>query len=285
MCAPMKRLAAALVALTSLVALPASAQDFAGPGLTDLVHARNVGMGGAYRSLGYGGEVVTGNPAAMSLYKRYQVEASASWDIPNGFGLATVALADSTTAVAAGVAYQFVTYGGQERRSAHLSTLALATGLGEVLHVGISARHQVIVGATNANSIAVAAGLALRPVEWLTLGVSGHNLNATYNRDVTRFFVGSVSGLFLNQLSPAVDVRADFNLPTPRFALHAGLEWLVDKTWPLRIGYERDGIRGREFLSGGVGYFDAGSGVDLGYRHELGGDGGRMIALTAKLQI
>lgn len=242
-------------------------------------------MGGAYRSLGYGAEAVTGNPAAMSLYKRYQVELSGSWDIPNGFGFGTLALADSTTPVAAGVAYQFASYGGLERRSGHLSTFALAAALGELVHLGVAVRHQAITGATNANSVTGNAGVVVRPASWLSLGLSGHNLVATYNRDVTRYFAASASGLFLGQLSPAVDVRADFNAPSPRFAVHAGIEWLVAMALPLRIGYERDGIRGREHVAGGIGYFDAGNGIDLAYRHELGGSQGRMLALTLKLTI
>lgn len=268
-----------------LFCLPALADDLEGPGLDDLMHARNVGMGGAYRAMGYGAEVVGGNPAAMSLYKRYQTEVSGSWDVPNGFGLGTVALADSTTEVAAGIAYDFVTYGSLDRRYAHLTTFALATALSESLHVGISARHQIITGATNTNSITMNAGLVIKPVEWLCLGVSGHNLIANYNRDLTRYFVASASAMFLGQLSPAFDLRADFNQAAPRFAYHGGVEWLLDKTWPLRVGFERDDIRGHQFVSGGLGYFDGGSGVDFAYRQELGGDEGRLLSLTIKMQL
>ncbi len=249
------------------------------------MHARNLGMGGAFRSLGYGAEAVTGNPAAMSLYKRYAMELSGSWDVPLGYGLGTLALADSTTEVAAGIAYDFVTYGVDQRRAAHLTTFALSTMLGERLAVGVSARHQVLTGATNANSITLNGGLVVRILDFIYLGASGHNLLPVYNPDITRYFVGSLSALLFAQLSPAFDVRADFNGPTPRFAYMGGVEWLVDKAFPLRAGYEYDGIRGHQYVSGGVGFFDEGSGVDVAYRHELGGDEGRMVSLTLKMQM
>ena len=65
--------------LAWLVATPVLAQEKASPGLDDLMHARNLAMGGAYRSLGYGAESVGGNPAAIAMFKRYQVEASGTW--------------------------------------------------------------------------------------------------------------------------------------------------------------------------------------------------------------
>lgn len=275
-----------LALVLALVASPALAQAAKGPALEDLMHARNVAMGGAYRAMGYGAEAITGNPAAMSLFKRYTVELSGSWDVPNGFGLATAAVSDSSSGdVAAGVAYDFVTYGVDDRRWAHLTTFALAMPVSEMVHLGVSARNQIITGATNTNSISLNAGVVVKVASFLNVGVSGHNLVPVYNRDVTRFFAASVSGVFFGQLSPAIDVRADFNGPTPRFAYHGGLEWLVSMTYPLRLGYERDDITGHQYVGGGVGIFDAGSGIDFSYRHELGGDEGRLLALTVKFQM
>lgn len=274
-----------LFALVTL-AVPAEAQSFTGPGLEDAMHARNLAMGGAFRAMGYGAEAITGNPAAMSLFKRYQMELSGSWDIPNGYGLGTAAISDSLSSdIAAGVAYDFVTYGGLDRRWAHLTTFALAMPLSQMVHLGASVRHQIITGATNTNSITASAGLVVRPTTFLTLGVSGHNLLPNYNRDLPRYFAGSVSMLLFGQLTPCFDVRADFNAATPRFAWSGGVEWMLSMSYPLRAGYERDDITGHQYVSGGVGIFDEGSGVDFAYRQELGGDGGRMVAMTLKLQM
>lgn len=258
----------------------------AGADLRDMMSARNVAMGGAYEALGYGAETIGGNPAGLSLFKRYQLEASGLWDVPQGYGMAQAALADSaSSAVAAGVSYQFATFGEQDRRWSHITTMAMAYALADWLHLGVAGRHHVITGGSNTNSITVNAGLILKPWPFLSLGVSGHNLINNYNKDITRYFVASVAGLFFNQLSPVFDLHADFNQAAPRFAYHAGLEWLIAQTVPLRAGYQFDGIGGHQYVSFGTGYFNEGSGIDLSYRHEIGGDGGRMLALTLKLQL
>jgi hypothetical protein len=275
-----------LVALLSVtVAGAALAQIESSPDLRDLMHSRNMAMGGAYESLGYGAETIAGNPAALSIYKRYQIEATGSWDIPQGFGFGSLGLADSTNPLAAGIQYHFATYGGPERRWAHLTTLALAYAIADVFHLGIAARHQAIVGASNTNSVTMNAGLVVRPIEYVSIGFSAHNLISVYNRDVSRYFVASISGQFFRQLSPAFDLRMDFNEVNPRFAFHGGVEWLIAQTWPVRLGYQYDGIANHQYISFGAGWFNEGSGVDLAYRHELAGQGGRLISLTLKLQL
>lgn len=255
------------------------------PDLRDLQHARNMAMGGAYEAMGYGGEAVGGNPAALSLYKRYQIEASGSWDVPLGYGSGSLAIVDSTNPLVAGISYTFATFGGSERRWAHLTTLALAYAIGEILHLGLTARHHVLIGATNANSVSMNAGLVVKPVDFLTFGFSGHNLISVYNPDVSRYFVASIAGQFFEQLSPAFDLRMDFNEPQVRLAYHAGIEWLVASTFPFRVGYQYDGIAQHQYLSGGVGWFSDGSGIDLAYRHEIGGQQGQLLSLTLKLQL
>lgn len=279
---PVKRLALLVMTLVGEAAL-AQAVPVA-PDLRDMMHARNVAMGGAYEAMGYGAESVGGNPAALSLFKRYVTEGTGSWDIPQGYGNASLALLDSTNSLAMGISYHFATYGGFERRWAHITTLALAFPIADWLHIGLAGRNHILVGATNTNSITVNAGIIFRPGEWLSLGFSGHNLIPNYNVDITRYFVASASSLLFSQLTPAVDVRFDFNQQTPRYAVHAGLEWLIAQVVPIRAGYEWDGIMGHQYISGGLGYFSSGSGVDLAYRHELGGAGGKMISLTIKLQ-
>lgn len=264
---------------------PAPAPPPAGADLRDLMHSRNIAMGGAYMSMGYGAETLGGNPAALSAFKRYQIEASGSWDVPNGMGFGTLALADSTNQIAGGISYHFATFGGLERRWAHITTLALSYAIADWIHLGVSGRHHVLVGASNTNSITMNAGLLIRPVQFLSLGVSGHNLINNFNRDITRYFVASVSALILNQLTPCFDLRADFNQATPRFAYHGGLEWLIAMTVPIRIGYQFDGIMNHQYISGGIGWFSEGSGIDLAYRHELGGAQGRLISLTIKIQL
>lgn len=273
-----------LASLLSSVAL-AQVGEGTSPDLRDLMSARNMAMGGAFEALGYGAEVINGNPAALSLYRRYTIELNGAWDVPQGFGFGSLSLADSTNAMAMGISYNFATFGGEQRRWAHVTTVAMAYSFADWIHLGVTTRHQALVGASNTNSITMNAGLMFRPVQWLTFGFSGHNLIPVYNRDVSRYFVGSVSMIILGQLTPAFDLRMDFNQSNPRLAYHGGLEWLIAETFPVRLGYQYDGIMNHQYLAAGIGWFNEGSGVDLGYRHELGGQEGRLISLTIKLQL
>lgn len=274
------------LAIAAVTAAAAAAQPTpVSPDLRDVMSARNVAMGGAFESLGYGAEVILGNPAALSAFKRYQIELNGGWDPGLGYGFGNVAVADSTNSLAAGISYQFATFGGSDRRWAHTTTLALAYPLAEFLHLGVAARYNVLVGASNTNSVTMNAGLVVRPFDFLAVSFSGHNLIPNYNVDLPRYFVVSVSGLFLKQLTPVFDLWMDFNQPTARFSYRGGLEWLIAESFPLRIGYQYDGIVNKQYISGGVGWFTEGSGIDLAYRHELAGGDGRLISLTLKLQL
>jgi opacity protein-like surface antigen len=192
--------------------------------------------------------------------------------------------------VAAGLSYAFATFGGIDRRWAHVTTLALSVPIADFLHLGVAVRHHALVGASNTNSVSLNAGIVFRPAEWLSLGISGHNLIPVYNIDITRYFVASVSSLIVGQLTPVFDLTVDFNQANPKLAYHGGVEWLIANTVPVRVGYEYNGITGHQYFSFGLGYFSNGSGIDLAYRHELGApsDGyaaGRLLSISLKLQV
>ncbi len=276
----------ALVLLLSASSALAQSKVAQPPNLLDTMSARNYAMGGAYHALGYGTESITGNPAALALYKRYQLEASGAYDFSNQFGYGTIGLADSTTEVAAGLAYQFVAYGPPgQRRTAHLSTAATALALNDAIALGISIRHEAIVGYHDGNSVTMAAGLVVRPVQYLTIGLSGNNLIGVWNDDVPRYFVFSLAGSLPYLISPVFDLRADFNDPKgPRFAYSGGIEWVVGQAFPIRAGYSYDDIDHTQHLGFGLGWFSDGSGIDLAYRHELGGTNGHLVSLTVKVQ-
>jgi hypothetical protein len=257
------------------------------PNLQDVMAARNYGMGGAYRALGYGAEAITGNPAALSLFKRYTLEISGAYDFKNVWGYGGISISDSiTNEIAAGVTYQMVSLGNNEsRRLAYLTTAASAYPLSESFHVGISTRHQVITGEDNTNSITMSAGIIFRPWEALCLSVSGHNLIGVWSEDVPRYFTFGISSLLGGQFTPTVELRADFNQPqNARIAFSGGLEWLAGDSFPLRVGYSYDQISATQHVGFGVGYFTEGSGIDLSYRHEINGTEGKMLSLTIKIQ-
>lgn len=277
------------VALLLLVSTAAAAEGVAKPpNLQDVMAARNFGMGGAYRALGYGAESITGNPAALSLFKRYTLELSGAYDFQNVWGYGGISVSDSiTNEVAAGVTYQMVSLGnGDDRRLVYLTTAASAYPLSQAFHLGLAMRHQVISGGSDpSNSVTMSAGLIFRPFDELCFSLSGHNLIGVWNEDVPRYFAFGISSLIGGQLTPTVELRADFNQPqTPRVAFSGGVEWLAADTFPIRLGYSYDQMTNTQHVGFGLGYFSGGSGVDLSYRHEINGTQGKMLSLTIKIQ-
>jgi hypothetical protein len=255
--------------------------------LRDLMQARNYGMGGAYHALGLGAEAVDGNPAAMPVHKFYEIAAAGAWDLGTkfGFGSLTV-LASQTSSLAAGASYHFVEVGrGDENRHTHFMTLALALPLADSVMVGVSGHYALTDGAFHRSGTTVDAGLLVKLSDAITLSASGHNLVDIKNPDVVRYYVGGVGyskGLF----TFAADVRADFaSAPTAKLSYHGGLEYIFSASVPLRAGYTYDSLSSSHFVSGGLGFLAETGGLDFAYRHEIGGNEGRLLALTFRFRL
>jgi opacity protein-like surface antigen len=274
-----------LIALcVSTAALAQPAED-----LRDVMSARAYGMGGAFRALGLGTESVLGNPAAMALFPSYRVEATGAWDVEQKEGLLGISVLDaSTSRLAMGLDYHWVSLGrGGARSSAHLSSLGVGLPLGPSVFIGGVARYLRLSGESRyANSVTADAGLLLRLAPSLVVGASAHNLIDTGNPELTRYFSAHV-GVLTQSLSVAADVRGDFVTDGKNtFTYAAGLEYLVGQVLPVRLGYTYDGFQRISQLSTGLGFItEGGGGLDLAYRHDLGGEKGRLLALTFRMQM
>ena len=269
------------VFLVQLVLYPALAFSQGEPNLSDLMRARNYAMGGAYRAVALGGEAITGSPAALALRRRYEFELSGAFDSQTKFGYASAAVIDSqTTDLAAGVSYHFVSLGrADQQRSVNLATLAFAAGISENVFIGGAVKYLVESGAVSANAVTVDAGLLVRLSEGLIATITGQNLVDIHNQDLSRYYALGLA-YATGAITVAVDGRADFTGPSTRFAYHTGLEYIVSGAFPVRAGYAHDNIIGTDYISGGLGYAGKGGGIDFAYRHELGGNNGRLFALT-----
>ncbi len=264
----------------SLALVPGLSLAQSAPGLVDLVNARSMAMGGAYRALG-AGDSLSGNPAAMLVRKLYQLETTGAWDSASKFGFAGASIVDSQTSqVAGGLSYHYASLGrGDERRGAHLTSLGLATPFTDKLFAGVAGRYLLIASA--ANAITLDAGLLLRVSDAFSVAVSGHNLIDIRHPEMERYFAFATA-YSAGALTLAADLRAKFS-PTTQLAYSGGLEYVAGGAFPLRVGYSYDNISGNQFVSGGIGYLGpAGGGIDFGYRHEIAGIGGRLFALTLK---
>lgn len=281
--------------LLSLAPL-AHAQDGAEPGtsqqpraedLRDLLSARGHGMGGAWRAFGVGAESGTGNPAALGIFRSYRVEITGAWDWVGQDAFGMVAVADSVSSpLAAGVSYQLVTLGKDlERSTAHVNTLAMALPLADSFLIGVSTRYLLLRGARQANAITGDAGLLFRPSPAFALGVSSHNLIGTGNPELTRYH-SAHAAVLVGMLNLAADVRADFETNNRTTLTYSGgLELVLGQSFPVRAGYTWDGFTRSSQVGVGLGLLTQGGGLDLAYRHDFGGEDGRLVALTFKLQV
>jgi opacity protein-like surface antigen len=256
--------------------------------LRDIQSARAYAMGGAYRALGLGTEAVLGNPAAIAMWRMYRMEAHGAWDTAGKDAFAGVSLMDAKTSeLAAGLDYHILSLrSGEGRATAHFSTLAFALPITQGVFIGTSIHYLRLTGPRRANSSTVDAGLLLRFSDSFTAGFSAHNLIDTQNPELTRYYsahVGYLTGL----LTVAADVRADFESQDKRILTYsAGVEYILGQVLPVRLGYTYDGFSKASQLGMGLGFMtESGGGIDLGYRHDLGGDKGRLLALTIKLQV
>lgn len=280
----LERIALLSFAIT-LVAQTASAQ--AQGTLNDLLHARNYAMAGAYRAHGLGAEAVLGNPAAITLYKRYQLDVTGAWNPTTKLGFIGSSIVDSSTAeVGAGVSYQLVSVppeADEGTTTAHVSTLGLAMPLGTALHLGVSGRHVVLSGGLQNNGITVDAGLLLKPIELLAISFSGHNLIDVHNPLLPRYYVGGAA-LLVGPFTAAFDLTARFLDEGTSLSYALGAEYLAFGSVAVRAGFATDPTRDARWLGVGAGFMTEGGGLDFGYRQELGRDS-RVLALTLKLAV
>jgi hypothetical protein len=277
--------------LTLLLALCLSTTVFAQSeveDLRDVMSARAYAMGGAYRALGLGTEQVLGNPAGIALWPMYRMEAHGGWNIQGKDAFGAVSVMDAKTSpVAAGMDYHFLTLrNGAGRVTAHYSTLAMALPITPGVLVGASVHYLRMSAPRQANATTPDLGLMLRFSEGLTLGFSAHNLIDTGNPELTRYY-SAHAGFLTGLLSIGADVRGDFESQEGAVLTYSGgLEYIVGQAFPVRLGYTYDGFRKASQLGVGVGFMTSeGGGLDLGYRHDLGENGGRQLAFTIKVQV
>ncbi len=271
------------LSLSTTVYAQSDAED-----LRDIQSARAYGMGGAYRALGLGTEAVLGNPAAIAMWKMYRMELHGSWDTTGKDAFGGVSVMDAKTSdLAAGLDYHIVSLrSGAGRATGHFSTLAFALPITPGVLLGTSIHYLKMSEPVRSNASTVNLGLLLRFSDSIALGFSAHNLINTQNVELTRYYsvhAGYLAGL----LTLAADVRADFESRDRRILTYAvGAEYILGQALPVRLGYSYDGFQETSQLGVGLGFMtQGGGGIDLGYRHDLGGEKGRLVALSIKLQV
>lgn len=268
----------------ALIVLPSLALAQSNP-LRELMNARTLGGGGAYRALGLSADAAIGNPATLSTFQRYQIELGGAWDFgPHFRNLSFSAVDSKTGAVAAGLDYHYLSFEGEEgRKGAHAATLALAFPIVSKVHIGASGRYFNVPGESKISAGSMDVGLVIKPMDSLQLGAVGHNLIGTGHAILGRYY-SFAAGFITGSLTAAVDVRADWEQePEAAYVTNLGAEYVFSAGIPLRAGYTHDSSNGGHYVSFGSGIWGQGGGLDIGYRHETNGPG-RLLGLTLRIQ-
>jgi hypothetical protein len=274
----------ALLVVSLLAATAVSAQPV---GFDQALEAREVAMGGAYRALGNTAVGVDGNPAALALYKVFQIDAGGAYDFGNKtWYLAGYARDSQSSVLCAGYSFHFLsqevnTPSGTTSVSGFQQVLALALPVADYMTVGVSS-HWIIESDLNINAASLDAGAAFKIGTIATLGFAGHNLINTYHPvQLGRYFDLS-TGLHFGPVELAIDALSNFGPNQFHPKLLFGTEVAIGKSFLIRAGfdwYTRTNVAAPQYyLTAGVGFVVDKGGFDFGYRQSLNGVGNLLVA-------
>jgi hypothetical protein len=255
---------------------------FARPAAAQIVdNPRGAAMGTAVRGDPLGTSALEYNPAGMSRAYLYTLEGHYFRGGPGDRNVVGVAVVDSKTqpALAVGVGYGFeFTDGGADLEvQGHDIKLGFASALvPKKVHAGLTLNYLTyeFEGADPLDGFTLDAGMLFSITPALHLGLVGHDLINLDHPSKPRRAGGGVAytGALLTL---DVDALVDFDSQDdPKPVVATGLEILAAETVPLRLGYEWDGARETQWVSGGVGFISSGqaatgSQIGVTYRQSL----------------
>jgi hypothetical protein len=268
----------------SLAPLLAAASALAQPvGFEEALEAREVAMGGAYRALGTTAVGVDGNPAAIGLYKMFQIDAGGAYDFGNQTWYVAGYTRDSQSSpLAAGYSIHYlsqpVTTGTQTTNiTGFQQVFAFALPLADFVALGVST-HWINESQLHINAASLDVGVAFKIAKVATLGFAGHNLIDTHHPvQLGRYFDLS-GGAHFGPVQLAIDIRSNFgpNQFHPKYSF--GTEVFLGSSFCLRGGVEWYTLPQSVFLTTGAGIVVDKGGFDLGYRQSLNGVGSLFVA-------
>jgi hypothetical protein len=269
--------------LATVLSIPclSSAQVATAPELP--TSTRMMALGGNAQALAQSTSAAYSNPAAMSLGRVYHVDSSVLYDPTIGRWMFGGAVADSTRMVSAALSYHYSFVDGPSGvRSHHDARLAVSVLLTEGIALGLTGRYMNLGGPLSSNTrlgtdfagVTFDAGVALRPVSFLTLAVTGYALT---NPDTALSPIsvgGGVAIAPIETLNIVGDTVWDLrSFSEPRMRVNGGVELLLGKV-PLRAGYLYDDTRfggAVHTVTAGLGYIDRLFGAELSMRQDVAG--------------
>lgn len=287
----MRRLTALLLAAASLPAL--AEEGPLPPTPTNYVYARSMGMA-AYHGISGDNDSIFYNPGAMAAQKvfltnlggmLYRVGADTDATV---FGGSVVD--SSSTAVAAGFSYNYMTTLGYRTRGAFggMLNLALAFPIGDNLFIGATGTYlNLYSDAVSVSAITTTVGAFLRFGKLFSGGFTGYNLINTYHPDLLP--IGMGAGVAVGP-GDTFHVVADWTRMYGADGVHAdtwaaGAEVFFFDVAALRGGWLYNAGRNTQYWSLGAGVAYMGFGFDFAYRQSFGGTTFRNLSALIKYAV
>jgi hypothetical protein len=248
---------------------------------------RALGMAGALRGAAAGTTALALNPSGMSLARSYVVETSYQYVSRLEGHVGTVAIADSTSAfnVGGGLYYTYATGSPEDAsgdRRRHEGGIALSFPIGNKFTMGGTVRYLRVRrdGLGDArppekiNGFTFDAGLTLRPVSFLSVGLVGRGLRDLETYQAPRSFGGGVALMPLPEVSLTFDVASESTPPVNHLVYVGGAEFTFASRFSFRAGGGREaGYYGPEsFGSAGLSVISEVGALDVGGRLAFSGE-------------
>src|SRR6185436_2056722 len=217
----------------------------------------------------------------------YVIEAAYAHDSAGSAtaNLGRLSIVDSTSGfnLAGGIYYQYLAQDlapGLDR-SGHEGGVALSLPLGEHVFIGGMAKYLRLKTTGPAPGMAKGftfdAGITLKPVGAVTIGVVGQNLADLHTDRAPRTLGGGIAVGATADFLLAFDAVYDFTTKRDLgssgkvWNFMGGAEYLFAKRFALRAGGGRRGITEAGYLSAGASYVAQVGAVDFGFQQDLGG--------------
>jgi hypothetical protein len=248
---------------------------------TSMPGTRPLGTGGALRGSATGDAGPMLNPSGISLMRAYVVEGAYQYSGRDSGNGAHVSVVDSTSSFNLGGALSYTFFSAKPQGSnqtVHLGGASLSFPFSDLIFVGASAKYlywsstQTDGTRSTTRGFILDAGLTIRPIPIVSLGVTGYNLT---NRD-NPFAPQAVGGGLSVTVFPGLSLLFDSVLERASgrsnpYYIMGGAEYLT-RTFAVRLGGGRDGLYRASYVSGGVSAVSTVGTLEFALRQDISGD-------------
>jgi len=299
-----RRVCCVLIGLVGLVLTPAALAEKPLPGTLPTMDPRPLGLGGALRASPSGTSGVYLNPASIAMVPLYHLELMYQYTGGDALHMGGVSVVDSITSmIAAGLSFNYSRIAQPKTdHEVYDGRLALASGIGEMVFIGLTGRYLHVTQNTGAghqgpggvsalpssgnqqvDGFTFDAGAAFRLGDTVSVGVSGNNLTNTGSVFAPIQLGGGVSLALVEILTVEADVVLDFSTHEDvNEEIHGGVDLFLANHLALRAGYIYDFYFGLNTVCAGVGYIDSAFSLEAGFLREIVDEGRMAFAFGFK---